>query len=176
MFSSNCPTGIISNRRVFVFWDGHCNVNGSVFFEKFVRSVIESRRPRRQRRGCGRGISLTDWRLRRTHMRLRGLGRLKRWYLKSKSFVEFRVAILMYHRVTQADSDPFSLRVTPEHFAEHLQYLRSQYPVLSLAELKKALKANSLPRRAVVVTFDDGYADNRWHALPLLERYEVPST
>jgi len=109
-------------------------------------------------------------------MRLRGLGRVKRWYLKSRSFVEFRVAILMYHRVTRADSDPFSLCVTPEHFAEHMEQLRSRYLVLSLKDLKNALLANSLPRRAVVVTFDDGYADNRSHAQPLLERYEVPST
>jgi peptidoglycan/xylan/chitin deacetylase (PgdA/CDA1 family) len=33
-----------------------------------------------------------------------------------------------------------------------------------------------LPHHAVVVTFDDGYADNFWHAAPLLERYDISAT
>jgi len=87
-----------------------------------------------------------------------------------------RVAILMYHRVFETSSDPWELCVSPKHFAHQLELLRRSYPVLSLQQLLSALKTRQLPKRAVVLTFDDGYADNLWNAKPLLEKYELPAT
>jgi peptidoglycan/xylan/chitin deacetylase (PgdA/CDA1 family) len=83
--------------------------------------------------------------------------------------------ILLYHCIDEVFPDPFSLCVTPEHFAQHLQILRHQAFPISLRDLA-ALGRGEAPRRAVVVTFDDGYADNLSVAKPLLEKFDVPAT
>jgi peptidoglycan/xylan/chitin deacetylase (PgdA/CDA1 family) len=83
---------------------------------------------------------------------------------------------LLYHRVFEALSDPQLLCVTPQHFAEHLEHLRRHYRIMSLGDLARALREERLPKRAVVITFDDGYADDLLNAKPLLERYEAPAT
>lgn len=84
--------------------------------------------------------------------------------------------ILLYHRVAQAPTDPHSLCVTPEHFAQHLEILRRHGQPMRLQQLADALRNGEQPRRAVTVTFDDGYADNLYNAKPLLERYNIPAT
>jgi peptidoglycan/xylan/chitin deacetylase (PgdA/CDA1 family) len=87
-----------------------------------------------------------------------------------------RVLILMYHRVVDLPSDPQLLAVSPDRFSEHLHVIRKLGHPISLAECVSALGRGSLPNRSVVITFDDGYADNLRYALPRLEHYEVPAT
>jgi peptidoglycan/xylan/chitin deacetylase (PgdA/CDA1 family) len=84
--------------------------------------------------------------------------------------------ILLYHRIADVRPDPWSLCVTPRHFAEQLETLRQYGRPMQLRQLAQALADGNLPRRAVVVTFDDGYADNLYHAKPMLERYAIPAT
>jgi peptidoglycan/xylan/chitin deacetylase (PgdA/CDA1 family) len=87
------------------------------------------------------------------------------------------VLIVLYHRVVELPfPDPYSLCVSPQHFAEHLEILHKSWRTLPLQQLAQALYARDLPYRAVVVTFDDGYADNLYNAKPLLERYAIPAT
>jgi peptidoglycan/xylan/chitin deacetylase (PgdA/CDA1 family) len=109
-------------------------------------------------------------------MRVRGLGRLKRmWRWVTAPFCS-KAIILLYHRVFDACIDPQLLCVTPKNFAFHMEHLRRHYHVISLRELRQALLEGTLPKRVIVVTFDDGYADNLWNAKPILEHYEIPAT
>src|SRR6266481_2477666 len=84
--------------------------------------------------------------------------------------------ILLYHRVTEPMSDPWSLCVTSTHFAEHLETLRRHARIIHLQELVDGLENSALPERSVVITFDDGYADNLHNAKRVLERYDAPAT
>lgn len=89
-----------------------------------------------------------------------------------------RVTILLYHRIAEHDDagwmETAGLPVTPPHvFRQHLQILAnigSQF--LTLDELADGnLPAADKP--AVVVTFDDGFADNFATACPLLEEFSA---
>jgi peptidoglycan/xylan/chitin deacetylase (PgdA/CDA1 family) len=84
-----------------------------------------------------------------------------------------RQVILLYHRIARIESDPWSLCVTPEHFAEHLDALR-HFRLVELGHVKPSTNGRGIT--SAIITFDDGYADNFYLAGPLLERYEIPAT
>ncbi len=57
------------------------------------------------------------------------------------------------------------------------RFLKRVANVVSLGEALHALSAGrGLPKRAVAITFDDGYRDNLDLAVPLLERLGLPAT
>lgn len=85
------------------------------------------------------------------------------------------VPILSYHRIGRKNG---KMVVTPEAFAAQLDYLeKNDYRVVRLSELVEFLAGErALPRRSVVITFDDGYASTYVHAFPLLEKHGFPAT
>ena len=105
-----------------------------------------------------------------------GLGRLRRTLEWLRRKLESHALILLYHRIGELCPDIFRLSVTPPHFAQHLEVLRKWGRLLSLVGLASHLKDARVPNATVVLTFDDGYADNLYSAKPLLERYDVPAT
>jgi len=79
----------------------------------------------------------------------------------------------MYHRVAEVDLNPHNLVVSPSHFREHLAILRK---FTSPCRLLEIVDNWSDSKSDVAVTFDDGYADNLFEALPALEVEEIPAT
>ncbi len=74
-----------------------------------------------------------------------------------------RRVVLCYHSVSPS---PSYLSLSPELFDEHLAWLEGHSRVVSLDQLVAGCGLTGGPY--VALTFDDGYADNRTHALPLL--------
>lgn len=105
-------------------------------------------------------------------MRIPGAGRARRAVRRVLGPYRRGALILAYHRVGERHRDPFLLNVSPRHFAEHLEVLRRECRPLPL----RRLAGGTPPRRSVVVTLDDGYADNLREAKPLLDRADVPAT
>ncbi len=104
--------------------------------------------------------------------------KIKRAYLfLSKSYHKVKYgscAVLLYHRVTDIDTDPQMLCVTPFNFDRQLKLLSEKYKVLTVDEFHLYLKNNKkFPRNSILITFDDGYADNYIEALPILEKYNL---
>jgi peptidoglycan/xylan/chitin deacetylase (PgdA/CDA1 family) len=64
------------------------------------------------------------------------------------------------------------LTVTAELFERQVSWLaRNGYVGIRPSEWLAHRTGRPLPRKPVLLTFDDGYADNVEHALPVLERY-----
>jgi len=82
-----------------------------------------------------------------------------------------RRVVLCYHSVTPATT---YLSLTPELFDAHLAWLEGHARVVSLDELVAGAPADDRP--LVAITFDDGYADNRAHAMPLLAARGMTAT
>lgn len=86
------------------------------------------------------------------------------------------IPILLYHRIDTVKSDPVMLVVSPKIFEEHIKFLNNFYKPISLNELARRKKENSIQGNEICITFDDGYRDNLKNALPILEKYNTPAT
>ncbi|MGW0632523.1 polysaccharide deacetylase family protein [Streptomyces sp. NPDC002758] len=89
------------------------------------------------------------------------------------------VPILMYHSVAHTPNlATRALSVAPEAFAQQMALLGDGgYTPLTTAQLAAAWRSSRpLPRRPVLITFDDGYQGVHRHALPVLVEHGFAAT
>lgn len=86
------------------------------------------------------------------------------------------LSILIYHRVLPARDELQPDYPSAEEFDQQMSWVANVFNVLPLTQAVKQLKEGSLPKRAIAITFDDGYEDNYSIALPILKRYQLPAT
>lgn len=90
-------------------------------------------------------------------------------------------AILMYHSVlpdpSLAADSLGGITHAETVFRAQMELLARDFNPISLDELFKHVSgAQDLPKRSIVVTFDDGYVDNCQIAMPLLNQAGIPAT
>lgn len=87
-----------------------------------------------------------------------------------------RLSVLIFHRVLPAPDPLFPAEVDVRRFDALCGWIARNLQVLPLPEAVQHLRRGSLPARAAAITFDDGYADNHDHALPILQRHHLPAS
>src|SRR5690349_5292494 len=98
---------------------------------------------------------------------LRGALRLASWG---------RLSILFFHRVL-AERDPLLPgEPSAKEFDALLAHVAQRFMLVPLEEGIRRTFEQTLPPRALAITFDDGYADNLSIAAPLLRRRGIPAT
>ncbi len=92
-----------------------------------------------------------------------------------------RLTVITFHRVLPAtdpraaDADP-DWTVTVDELAQTVAFAKEHYTLVRLEEVLEARRrATPLPPRPLLVTFDDGWADNEEHALPVLDALGAPA-
>ncbi|MCM8830196.1 MAG: polysaccharide deacetylase family protein [Candidatus Omnitrophica bacterium] len=80
------------------------------------------------------------------------------------------IPVLMYHHINKVGS---FINVTPENFERQIGFLKkNSYQTLNVKDYIEIVEAQKdVPKKAVMITFDDGWLDNWVYAFPVLKRY-----
>jgi peptidoglycan/xylan/chitin deacetylase (PgdA/CDA1 family) len=92
-----------------------------------------------------------------------------------------RLTIVTYHRITGKNVSQIELSLpylftSLKNFERQLRFLKKWYTVIGFDGLREHLKNNDIPWDALIITFDDGYADNYYNAYHLLIEMNLPAT
>ena len=109
------------------------------------------------------------------------LEEVKKSYVKIETKKQIKLPIILYHHIetlaniNKNDKIAIGLRVSPSIFEKQLQYIKdSGYTTITSYDLADYMDAKKeLPKKPILLTFDDGYKDNYTEALPLLEKYKM---
>jgi peptidoglycan/xylan/chitin deacetylase (PgdA/CDA1 family) len=85
------------------------------------------------------------------------------------------VPVLMYHSISNGNN---TLCVPPNEFEQHLKWMiHKNFTPITAKDLYTAWRTGQkLPPHPIVITLDDGYADNFTYAFPLIEKYGIKAT
>ena len=91
-----------------------------------------------------------------------------------------RVRVIAYHRVdeleAEPDLDPGLVSATPDDFRAQMEVIARHYNAITIEDLVAAHRGEkTLPARAVLLTFDDGYLDFGERAWPILREVGLPA-
>ena len=79
-----------------------------------------------------------------------------------------KLFILIYHRVLEEPDDMHPWEIDKKTFSWQMALIAKYFNVMAFDEAIERMYSDTLPPRAMCITFDDGYADNFTNALPIL--------
>jgi len=116
--------------------------------------------------------------------------RITRWFYRVRNLERFRgvrdaggrpvprtVRVLCYHSIADLAGAPIieSYGIPPHTFRRQLDFLSKHFRFISPDEFRRYLAGGGVPRRAVLLTFDDCFQDLLETALPMLRELQVPA-
>lgn len=92
---------------------------------------------------------------------------------------DYEVPILLYHNIMDNyDDNMRTVHVSPAEFEEHMLCLfEAGYNTIGFKEYYNYIKYNEpLPKKPIIITFDDGYKSNYDYAYPVLKELGMKAT
>ncbi|AGB20189.1 polysaccharide deacetylase family protein [Thermoanaerobacterium thermosaccharolyticum] len=84
------------------------------------------------------------------------------------------VPVLMYHNIYDGKIPPnkSGVLITPQNFEKQIMYLKNHgYETITVEDLYNFMKyGKMLPKKPILITFDDGYLGNYTYAYPLFKK------
>jgi glycosyltransferase involved in cell wall biosynthesis len=116
--------------------------------------------------------------------------RIGRWFFRVRDLEYFRgvreaggeparhpVRVLCYHSISDLAGaqvlEPYG--TPPQNFRRQLEFLVRRFRLLTADEFARYLRGDGVPRRAVLLTFDDCYEDVLRVAAPILRELNLPA-
>lgn len=91
--------------------------------------------------------------------------------LASPGLSRGRLLSFFFHRVLDKPDPMLPGEMDAQHFDTLLTWIGEQFRVLPPLQACEQLKAGTVPARAAIISFDDGYRDNHDVAMPILKRH-----
>jgi len=94
-----------------------------------------------------------------------------------RSINKKKLLIIAYHSICERDNCPSLFTHLPvDIFRNHLIFLRKHYNIISLNDLISIrIGEKPIPKRAALITFDDGFMNNYKNAFQLLKEFNTPA-
>ncbi|MHA1755286.1 MAG: polysaccharide deacetylase family protein [Promethearchaeota archaeon] len=99
----------------------------------------------------------------------------------NESFINNNIIVVLYHSVSDKKSfllDGMSKDIFIDIFTfrEQINFFYNNFNIVSLESIINPNKRKKLPRKSLIITFDDGYRDNFLNAYPILKEKGIEAT
>jgi peptidoglycan/xylan/chitin deacetylase (PgdA/CDA1 family) len=167
------PIGLAQLEKAKVTNFGDCSEKESFDWPRMARELIQllkDPKSRTQVAKVGAGLVRSEYDIDRIYPAMDHL--YQKVVLEKNISLVHEIPVLMYHQVLPKAPafSKFNLHITTEDLEKQLQFLRDRgFETVTFEDLTR----RRLPRKPILLTFDDGYENNYRHLLPLLRKYRM---